>query len=155
MCKVLLWGLRLACLPLSPFFGSLKGGYTPCPHCHHLCVPHLPCQAQQMPGLLWATWGQSELEAESARSKVHFPPPLLCLKAFSSVITTAWYAALAVGMSRSGLCYLCCQSWAGTGRKGKDEPCFSGVSSCPSHILHSLSSFGSSCNGLRRLSSGR
>lgn len=44
---------------------------------------------------------------------------------------------------------------AGMGRKGKDEPCFSGVCFCPSHILHSLSSFGNSCNDLRRLSSGR
>ena len=29
---------------------------------------------------------------------------------------------------------------AGAGKKGKAEPCLSGVGSCPSHILHSLSS---------------
>lgn len=29
---------------------------------------------------------------------------------------------------------------AGVGRKGKAEPCLSGVCSCPSHIPHSLSS---------------
>lgn len=72
ICKVLLRDFRLACLRLFSFFRSLKRGYVPCPHCHCLRAPRFPCQAEQMPGLLWATWGKSELGGRNRQSLAVF-----------------------------------------------------------------------------------
>lgn len=148
--KMLLWGLRLAHLPFFSFFVPLKRGYVPWLHYHHLWVPHFPCWAEPLLGLLWV---KSELAGRNCQSLGAFPFLLPALNPFIQPLQPPepllepgeWADHGCVICAAK--CYQCC------GRKGEEGWALFiwGLLLSFPHPPPGSAHLGSSCNGLRKL----